>query len=136
MTNLLTVNNSNKIMSPVIKILIVDDEPDICYFLSRNLSKRGFITAFSNSLADAEQQLETSTPDILMLDNHLPDGRGIDFANKINYKYPDLKIIMITSHDIPEDRSTAYSNGIDFFLTKPFTIAEINQIVDFFTAKK
>lgn len=136
MASLLTVNNSNEIMSPVIKILIVDDEPDICYFLSRNLSKRGFITAFSNSLAEAEKQLETNPPDILMLDNHLPDGRGIDFANKINYKYPDLKIIMITSHDIPEDRSTAYSNGIDFFLTKPFTIAEINQVVDFFTAKK
>lgn len=117
-------------MSAIIKILIVDDETDICYSLSRTLSKRGFITAFSHTLADAEAQLKTNQPNILLLDNHLPDGRGIDFASKISHKYPDLKIIMITAHDSPEDRSKAYSNGIDFFLSKPFTITQINHVVD------
>jgi two-component system, OmpR family, response regulator len=117
-------------MSPLKKILIVDDEEDICYFLSRNLSKRGFMTTVSYSLAEAEKQLDINRPDILLLDNHLPDGRGIDFVNKINYKYPDLKIIMITAHDSPEDRSKAYSSGIEYFLSKPFSIATINQVVD------
>lgn len=123
-------------MSSIIKILIVDDEPDICYFLSRNLTKRGFVTAFSHTLAEAEKQLEISEPNILLLDNHLPDGRGIDFVSKINDKYPDLKIVMITSHDLPHNRAKAYSNGIDFFLAKPFTIDEINQVVDFFTGNR
>jgi two-component system, OmpR family, response regulator len=136
MTNFLTLTKPIATMSSVIKILIVDDEPDICYFLSRNLSKRGFITASSNTLAGAEKQLQMSKPDILLLDNHLPDGRGIDFVGKINEKYPDLKIVMITSHDLPHDRAKAYSNGIDFFLAKPFTIDEINQVVDFFTSKR
>ncbi len=117
-------------MASMKKILIVDDEEDICYFLSRNLSKRGFITSSSYSLADAQKQLEVVKPDILLLDNHLPDGRGIDFVGKINYKYPDLKIIMITAHDSPEDRSKAYSNGIKYFLSKPFSIATINQVID------
>ena len=117
-------------MSTLKKILIVDDEEDICYFLSRNLSKRGFMTTISYTLAEAEKQLDITKPDILLLDNHLPDGRGIDFVNKINYKYPDLKIIMITAHDSPEDRSKAYSNGIKYFLSKPFSIATINQVVD------
>ena len=117
-------------MSAIIKILIVDDEPDICYSLTRTLSKRGFITTSSHTLAEAEKELKASQPNILLLDNHLPDGRGIDFANRISHKYPDLKIIMITAHDSPEDRSKAYSNGIDFFLSKPFTINQINHIVD------
>lgn len=117
-------------MSAILKILIVDDEPDICYSLSRTLSKRGFVTATSYSLADAEQQIKSSTPNILLLDNHLPDGRGIDFAKKISLRYPDLKIIMITAHDNPEDRFKAFSNGIDFFLSKPFTVNQINHIVD------
>ncbi len=112
------------------KILIVDDEEDICYFLSRSLSKRGFLTTTSYSLAEAEKQLAIATPDILLLDNHLPDGKGIDFVGKINSKYPDLKTIMITAHDSPEDRSMAYKNGIQFFLSKPFSIATINQVVD------
>jgi two-component system, OmpR family, response regulator len=130
MINFLTVNNSDEIMSAIIKILIVDDEPDICYSLSRTLSKRGFSTSFSHTLADAEQQIKSSIPNILLLDNHLPDGRGIDFAKKISLRYPDLKIIMITAHDSPEDRFKAFSNGIDFFLSKPFTITQINHVVD------
>jgi two-component system, OmpR family, response regulator len=130
MINPLSLNNSAAIMALMKKILIVDDEEDICYFLSRNLSKRGFITTTSYSLAEAEKQLDITNPDILLLDNHLPDGRGIDFVKKINHKYPDLKIIMITAHDSPEDRTKAYSNGIKYFLSKPFSIATINQVVD------
>jgi DNA-binding response OmpR family regulator len=129
MVNTLTLN-SNEQMSAIIKILIVDDEPDICYFLSRTLTKRGFSTTFSHTLSEAEKQLQISKPDILLLDNHLPDGKGVDFVNKINLKYPEIKIVMITAHDTPQDRSKAYSNGIKFFLSKPFTIAEINQVVD------
>jgi DNA-binding response OmpR family regulator len=130
MINSLTVNNSALTMPSIKKILIVDDEEDICYFLSRNLSKRGFITTFAYTLADAEKQLEIAKPHILLLDNHLPDGKGIDFINKINYKYPDLKIIMITAHDSLEDRSKAYNRGIKYFLSKPFSMATINQVID------
>jgi two-component system, OmpR family, response regulator len=126
----LPVNNSNAIMSSMLKILIVDDEEDICYFLSRNLTNRGFITSTSHSLAEAQQQLEKTKPDILLLDNHLPDGKGIDFVKKVNYKYPDLKIVMITAHDSPEDRSKAYNNGVKYFLPKPFSLTAINQVVD------
>jgi DNA-binding response OmpR family regulator len=135
MVNTLTLN-SNEYMSAIIKILIVDDEPDICYFLSRTLTKRGFSTTFSHTLAEAEKQLQTSRPDILLLDNHLPDGKGVDFVNKINNKYPGLKIVMITAHDTPQDRSKAYNNGISFFLSKPFTTAEINQVVDLLLINK
>jgi len=130
MENNHSVNNAEEIMSSMKKILIVDDEEDICYFLSRNLSKRGFITTISYTLSEAEEQLKSTSPDILLLDNHLPDGRGIDFVSKINDQYPDLKIIMITAHDSAEDRTKAYSNGIKYFLSKPFSIATINQVVD------
>jgi DNA-binding response OmpR family regulator len=117
-------------MAEKIKILIVDDEPDICYFLSRNLSKRGFLTSYSNTLLDASKQLGVFHPDILLLDNHLPDGKGIDFISDVKYLYAGLKIIMITAQDSPEDRSKAYSQGIHFFLSKPFNIVTMNQVLD------
>ena len=122
-------------MSAVIKILIVDDEPDICYFLSRNLTKRGFNTTISHSLGEAEKQLQMTKPDILLLDNHLPDGKGIYLLPRIHSRYPDMKTIMITAHDSPQDRLKAYGNGIDYFLSKPFTITEVNQVVDLLLAK-
>lgn len=105
------------------KILIVDDEEDICYFLSRSLSKRGFITDTSYSLSQAEKQLEVSTPDILLLDNHLPDGKGLTLS-KINQKYPALKVIMITAHDSPEDRLKAHNNGIQYFYPNPSALQQ------------
>ena len=43
---------------------------------------------------------------------------------------PNIKIIMITAHDSPQDRSRAYNNGADFFLSKPFTFTEVNNIID------
>ena len=112
------------------KILIVDDETDICYFLKRNFSRRGFNASISGTLAEAEKQIETSTPNLLLLDNHLPDGKGVDFAGKISVKYPGIIIIMLTAHDSPQDRAKAYDNGITFFLSKPFTMERINQAVD------
>ncbi|MEO7394416.1 MAG: response regulator [Chitinophagaceae bacterium] len=117
-------------MTKAIKILIVDDEMDICYFLSHNLSKRKFVTTSAYTLAEAEKELSVEEPYILLLDNHLPDGLGIDFASKIKNKYPHLKIVMITAHDSPQDRSRAYSNGVNYFLSKPFTINEVNRVID------
>jgi len=115
------------------KVLIVDDEEDICFFLSHNLSKRGFTTFFSTTLSDAIKQLEIHRPAILFLDNHLPDGMGIELMDEINGLYPDLKTIMISAHDSPQDRSNAYNNGIKFFIGKPFSMNEINRVVDLVT---
>ncbi len=117
-------------MSPLTKVLIVDDEVDICYFLSRNLIKRNFTTSFTYTLLDAEKILDDDTPSILLLDNHLPDGRGINFINKVKSKYPDLKVVVISAHDSPQDRIKAYSNGASYFLSKPFTLTEINNVID------
>lgn len=117
----------------VLKILIVDDEPDICYFLSNNLTKKGFSTSYSYTLKGAEELIETNNPSVLLLDNHLPDGKGVEFAAKITNRHPELKIIMITAHDTPQDRAKAYSNGVSFFLSKPFNIGDIVKAVDLLT---
>lgn len=112
------------------KILIVDDEVDICYILRLNLTKRNFSTTFTHTLESAEKHLESDEPSILLLDNNLPDGYGINFISKVKSKYPDIKIVMITAHDSPQDIAKAYNNGADFFLSKPFAITEINRVVD------
>src|SRR5688572_13118799 len=122
--------------APAVKILIVEDEADICFFLTRNLSKRGFSTSYKHTIGQAEGELKTLNPNILLLDNHLPDGKGVEFVNRISSEYPAMKIIMITAHDSQQDRAMAYDNGVDFFLSKPFTLNEINEIVDLVLANK
>lgn len=112
------------------KILIVDDEVDICYFLSSALRKRNFDTTVVHNLADAEKIIKRDRPSILLLDNHLPDGYGINSIGKIKSVYPEVKIIMITAHDSPQDRAKAYNNGANYFLSKPFTLVEVNKVID------
>ncbi len=106
-------------------VLIVDDEIDICYFLTRNLNRKNFSASYVNNLKDAEEALYKQHPSILLLDNDLPDGRGVDFAQQIKKEYPEMKIVMITAHDTPTDRMQAIKKGVDYFIPKPFMMTEI-----------
>ena len=112
------------------KVLIVDDELDICYLLSGMLKQRNFRAAFVNSLSDAVKTLQAETPSLLFLDNHLPDGFGLDFIPYVKANYPEVKIIMITAHDGAVERKTAYSGGVDLFIAKPLNRKMIFDAID------
>lgn len=112
------------------KVLIVDDELDICYLLSGLLKQRNFSTGFVNTIASAVDALQTDTPSLLFLDNHLPDGFGLDFIPFIKKNYPDIKIIMITAHDSAAERKMAYNGGVDLFIAKPLSRKMINDAID------
>lgn len=111
-------------------VLIVDDEEDICYFLRRNLSNKNYTTYFANSIQAGKQALIEHRPAILLLDNHLPDGRGIEFAEKVKQDFPGIKIVMITAHDTHTDRTNANKNGVDYFLSKPFVMADVYEALE------
>ena len=112
------------------KILIIDDEEDICYFLSRNLGKKNYQTSFAHSIAEAEKKIANEKPDIVFLDNHLPDGYGIHNISKWLDKLPDMKIVVLSAHDSPDVKAKAYNSGASYFLSKPFTITEINNVLE------
>jgi len=120
----------NYLNENILKALIIDDETDICYLLSRLLKKKNLDTVFVNSLSDANKALKADHPEIIFLDNHLPDGLGINYIPYIKENYPMAKIIMITAHDSVDDRAKAFANGADFFIGKPFTNDIINKAVE------
>ena len=117
-------------MTETSKVLIVDDELDICYLLSGMLKQRNFLTGFVNSLSDAVIALQKDTPSLLFLDNHLPDGFGLDFIPYVKKNYPEIKVIMITAHDGAAERKTAYNGGVDLFIAKPLNRKLINDAID------
>ena len=112
------------------KALIIDDEIDICYLLSSLLIKKKIQVDYVNSIADAVLALEKYKPEIIFLDNHLPDGEGMDFSRHIKKNYPAVKVAMITAYDSPADRRMALARGIDYFIPKPFTRDKIYKTVD------
>ena len=118
------------IMTAINKVLIVDDELDICYLLSGMLKQRNFRTGFVNSLSDAVNALRAEPPSLLVLDNHLPDGFGLDFIPFVKENYPDIKVIMITAHDGSIERKQASDGGVDLFIAKPLNRKMINVAID------
>lgn len=103
------------------RALIVDDEIDICYLLKGILRYMDIEADYVTSLNDAKDILKTTEPPLIFLDNHLSDGLGIEYISTIKMEHPDSKIVMITAHDTASDRQKAYTEGVDFFIGKPFT---------------
>ena len=102
------------------KALIIDDETDICYLLSKLLRQKNMETSFVNSLSEAGIALREDRPEIIFLDNHLPDGLGMNYIPYIKEYYPGIKVVMITADDSADDREKAFKNGADYFIGKPF----------------
>ncbi len=114
----------------MLKALIIDDEVDICYLLSSILKNKNLETDYVTSLSEAAVALQKQDPSIVFLDNHLPDGRGMDFIKHIKKNHPATKIVMITAYDTSNDRNNALYIGADSFIGKPFTTAAIYKTLE------
>jgi two-component system, OmpR family, response regulator len=112
------------------KVLIVDDEADICFLFDRILRKRNLNAGFASNLAEAMESIESETPSLIFLDNCLPDGQGMDIIPYLKLHYPGTHIIMVTANDGLMDKKRAFQQGADDFLGKPLSLALINNTLD------
>ena len=111
------------------KVLIVEDEGDLCLLLNILLDGKGMEVDHVQSLSKAEEYLLQEEPSLVLLDNRLPDGFGIDFIGFIKNQHPSAKVIMISGVDAAAG-DVAIENGADIFLKKPFTKAELYKSVN------
>jgi two-component system, OmpR family, response regulator len=112
------------------EILIVDDEMDICYLLKGILTQKNFDSSFANTLSDAQKEIDKQPPSLLILDNRLPDGMGVDFISYVKAKHPSVKILMVSAFDGPNDKRLAYNKGADLFIGKPLNRQLISTAID------
>ena len=104
-----------------LEALIVEDELDICYLLRGILKKQHVVSECVTSLFDAQKALKNTLPDIIFIDNNLPDGYGVDFIPILKRDYPSTKIVVMTAQDTGADEDKALKLGADYFIGKPFT---------------
>lgn len=102
-------------------VLIVDDEPDICFLLGNMLKQKSFVPVIANTLTEGIDKLKKHLPTLLFLDIHLPDGSGLDILSGIKKEFPSLKIIMMSAYDGPRERTRAIEEGADIFISKPLS---------------
>ena len=111
---------------------IIDDEQDICFLLSKVLNLKAFETECAFSLKEAQNNMQGKEPELIFLDNHLPDGLGLNYIKQLKREHPTSKIVMVTAHDTKTDRENAFREGADYFIGKPFSRDMVNKVVDNF----
>lgn len=106
------------------KVLIIEDEGDMCLLLNIMLNGKEMELDHVKNLSAATEYLKQEQPNVVILDNKLPDGFGIDFISYIKQNYPNIRIIMISGFD-GSAKDVAMENGADIFLEKPFTKSQL-----------
>src|SRR6476469_8940017 len=110
------------------KVLIIEDEGDMCLLLNIMLNNDDVELDHVKNLAAAEAYLEKEQPSLVLLDNKLPDGFGVDFIPALKKSYPSVKVAMISGFDgAAED--LALHNGADTYIKKPFTRKQLSSSV-------
>ena len=110
------------------KVLIVEDEGEMCLMLNILLNGEEMELDHVKNLLDAGEYLKKQQPAVILLDNRLPDGFGVDFVSYVKKHYPSTRIIMMSGVDA-EVRDVALENGADYFLEKPFSKEQLFQSV-------
>lgn len=111
------------------KVLIVDDEVDICDLVEITLMRMGIESRSALTLKQARQQLDTEHFDLCITDMRLPDGDGITLVEHIQQQHNGLPVAVITAHGNMESAIRALKAGAFDFVSKPVDIQILRNLV-------
>lgn len=113
-------------------ILIVDDEPDMCWALEHLLNKRGYATCKALTAMGALKLMEQHRFACAFLDAKLPDMDGLELARRIREREPEMRILMVSGYFYRDDVSIqeAVAQGVIIdLISKPFLQEEILRVL-------
>jgi DNA-binding response OmpR family regulator len=102
------------------KILVVDDDPDLLAIVGFALTQAGFVVVKAIDVPAAIRAFEAESPDLAILDVNLPGGSGFDVCKALRQQ-SRVPIMMLTARGEEEDLVRALDLGADDYLTKPFS---------------
>ncbi|WP_431931046.1 response regulator transcription factor [Nonomuraea jabiensis] len=108
-----------------IRVLVVDDEPDIVEVLETVLVQEGWRVRGAGDGASAVRAAEEFVPDAVVLDVMLPDLDGLEIMRRIRERLPEVCVLFLTARDAVEDRVAGITAGGDDYVTKPFSLDEV-----------
>ena len=107
------------------RVLVVDDEVEICLLVTQYLRKLGYETSYSLSIGEALVKISKESCDLLFVDLNLADGSGYDLMKYLQDTKSSSKVIVISAYD--GERQKALQKGASLFLAKPFTKKSIDE---------
>ena len=114
-----------------IKILLVDDEPDILEIVGFNLSNEGYNVITAENGADAVKKAKKEKPHLIVLDVMMPEMDGIEFCKKIksDETTSHIAVILLTAKTTHEDKMAGLEAGAEAYVRKPFDLNELDLLV-------
>lgn len=108
-----------------VRLLVVDDDPDVQRLLLRALERDGHVVAGASSVASAQESLLRQSPDVIVLDLGLPDGTGVDLCRNLRSTGHTTPILFLSARRDVGQRVAGLDAGGDDFMGKPFAVAEL-----------
>ena len=107
------------------RVLVVDDDPDVRDSLRRSLTFEGYQVTEAADGAQALGAIAATRPDIVVLDLQMPVLGGLETCRKLREQGDDVPVLMLTARDGTRDRVTGLDAGADDYLPKPFALEEL-----------
>lgn len=110
------------------RILVTDDEPDMCWALERILKGMGFMTAAATSGREALQLAERTPFHLAFLDAKLPDMEGIELARRLRRLEPAIPVVLVSAYFYEDDAQVQQwvrQGLIRHFISKPFLVDQV-----------
>ncbi|MEU3277160.1 response regulator transcription factor [Streptomyces antibioticus] len=108
-----------------VRVLVVDDEPDVTDVLSTVMSNEGWQVRSAADGAGALEAARTFRPDAVVLDWMLPDLDGLQVLRALRREQPHVCVLFLTARDAVEDRIAGITAGGDDYVTKPYSLEEV-----------
>jgi len=108
------------------KVLIVEDNPDLAYNMVSYLRQNGYIVEFTGTVKAGIEKLYAFKYDVLILDLMLPDGNGEVILKDSRKIAPDMGVLIISAKNSLDDKLSGLNKGADDYISKPFHLAELN----------
>jgi DNA-binding response OmpR family regulator len=107
------------------RVLLVEDEPQIADFVARGLTENGYSVDVATDGEEALHWPSVAEFDVIVLDVMLPVVDGIEVCRRLRQKGVRTPVLMLTARDAVEDRVRGLDSGADDYLVKPFAFAEL-----------
>ena len=111
------------------RLLVVDDESEICDFLKSFFEERDFDVSTATSGEKAMTAVESGHPQVVLLDIHMPGTDGLHVLRRIKEKFPEVKVIMVTAIETRDKIEEAMRLGADNYITKPLSLEYLEKDV-------
>lgn len=107
------------------RILVVEDDPDMARFITRGLGEQAYAVDEVSSGEDAMERITMADYDLIVLDVMIPAPDGFEVSRQLRRQRVDVPILMLTARDAIADRVEGLDAGADDYLVKPFEFSEL-----------